>query len=329
MTKYVGIDVSAKQLNVKIDTVESPDLVFPNTPQGHRALIRRLTKKGTHAHVCLEATGIYSLSLALALHKAPKIEVAVINPLAARRFAEALMERSKDDSIDAAILLAFCKQMHPAPWTPPARACFELRALTRRIASLTRQLTREKNRLHVCESCDELPLALRDDSEVSIAGLEQRIARLTAQAREVVEGSGELRSAFGLVITIGGIAEKSGLQLLGELCVLPADMKAKQWVAHAGLDPRRHISGTSIRWPTRISKRGNAILRSSLYVPAMVAVRFDPHVKEFYERLLSRGKTPKQGLVAVMRKLLHAIHGVLRNQEVFDARKCFPIPQAA
>lgn len=328
ITKHAGIDVGSKLLSVKVDT-ESSGLEFPNTPAGHRALIRRLTKRKRRARVCLEATGSYHLDLSLALHEAPRIEVSVINPLAARRFAEALLERSKDDEIDAMVLLEFCKRMEFKAWEPPPLECLQLRALTRRIDALTRERTREKNRLHAVTSCEGLPEALVHDSEVGLADLETRIQRLERQAYELTTQDAWLGNAYQLITTICGIAQRSGLMLLGELGVLPRDMKAKQWVAHAGLDPRRYRSGTSIQRPCRISKRGNHILRKALYMPASVARQRQPQVRAFFERLVERGKTVKQAEVAVMRKMLHAIHAVLRRDEAFDAGKCFPTPQSA
>lgn len=328
MTKHVGIDVSAKQLSVMIDQ-EGKVLEFPNTPAGHKALIRRLTKKRAWARVCLEATGNYSLDLSLALHAASRIQLEVINPLAARRFADALLKRSKDDEIDAAVLLEYCKCMSFKPWAPPPAECLQLRALTRRVAALTREKTQEKNRLHAMTSCHELPEALMRDSEEGLAHLESRIERLEQEAWQLAASHPWLSTAYLLIVTICGFAQRSALRILGEVGVLPRDMKAKQWTAHAGLDPRRHLSGTSVLRPTRISKRGNFFLRMALYMPASVARRKQANVQAFFDRLVERGKTVKQAEVAVMRKLLHAIHAMLRKGESFDAEKCFPIPESA
>ena len=98
--------------------------------------------------------------------------------------------------------------------------------------------------------------------------------------------------------------------------MLPKDMRAREWVAHAGLDPRRQESGTSLKGQVRVSKVGNRHLRRALYMPAIVAVQHEPRIKAFYEKLLARGKKPMQANVAVMRKLLHAIYGMLHNGEI-------------
>ncbi|TDJ28306.1 MAG: IS110 family transposase [Gammaproteobacteria bacterium] len=90
-------------------------------------------------------------------------------------------------------------------------------------------------------------------------------------------------------------------------------MTGRQWVAHAGLDPRAYESGTSAHKPRRISKAGNRFLRDALFFPALVASRNDPHVKAYYDKLIARGKKPMQVIVAIMRKLLLAIWGMLQR----------------
>ena len=102
-------------------------------------------------------------------------------------------------------------------------------------------------------------------------------------------------------------------------------MDVRQWVAHAGIDPLQFESGTSVHKPSRISRRGNAHLRRALFLPALVAVQHEPHVTAFYEKLLERGKTKMQANVAVMRKLLHAIYGMLKHDRDFDGEKFYAL----
>jgi len=116
------------------------------------------------------------------------------------------------------------------------------------------------------------------------------------------------------------------VQLLGELGVLAPDLAARQWVACAGLDPREHNSGSSVHKKPRISKAGNAHLRHSLYMPALVAVRHDPYLGGFYQHLLAEGKLKMQALVAVMRKLLHALHAMFKTHQPYDGSKLFRLP---
>lgn len=121
---------------------------------------------------------------------------------------------------------------------------------------------------------------------------------------------------------------RSALHLLAELLLLPADRDVRQWVAYAGLDPREYTSGTSVHKKVRISKAGNQHLRRALYMPALVAVQHQPHLRAFYEHLLARGKTKLQALVATMRKLLHAIYGMFKHDQLFEGSKVYALADA-
>jgi transposase len=320
----VGIDVSAETVVVAVDRVgrRLGPREFGNDPPGHRGLCRWLTRGGRRARVALEASGIYHLDLALALHRAG-IEVMVVNPRSMRAFAQALAERSKTDPLDAEVCLEFVRRMPFEPWVPPTSEVLALRALARRIGALTKTRAREKNRLHAVRHARELPPALAEEIEAHIAYLRASIERLAARARALIAEHTDLESRFQHLVSVKGIADASALQLLAEIAVLPDDMDVRQWVAFAGLDPRQFESGTSVHKPPRISKRGNRYLRAALYMPALVAAQYEPHIRAFYEDLLERGKKPLQALVAVMRKLLHSIYGMFVNDEDFDGEKFY------
>ncbi len=148
-----GIDVSAAQLVVALE-VEGRrygQRSFPNRASGHQALIAWLQKTGARVRVCLEATGLYSLDVALSLHATAGIEVAVLNPKLVNRFAATLC-RSKTDPADAQVLAEYARRMPFQLWQPPRAAALELRAVTRHLAALTQQHTRESNRLHAASA---------------------------------------------------------------------------------------------------------------------------------------------------------------------------------
>jgi len=318
----VGVDVSAKELVVAIEASEGP-IVLMNDAEGHRKLIKLATKRAASAQVVLESTGTYGLDLALALHRAKRVEVMVANPRAIAHFGRASLQRSKTDRLDAETILEFATRMPFAPWSPPAPPFLELRALSRRIEAMSKTVVQEKNRLHANSQSEELSEFVKDDIRGFVNHLESRIARLRKQALLVIAQSEDLSKAFAHVTSIKGIADISGIAILAELAVLPADMTTRQWVAHAGLDPRQHQSGTSVHKPARISRTGNAHIRRALFMPALVAVQWEPHIQAFYEHLLERGKTKMQANVAVMRKLLHAIHGMLGHDQDFVGEKFF------
>ena len=326
--RTAGIDVSAQELVVCIRSAsETPRLHrFENQPRGHRALVKLLTKNGARARVGLESTGVYSLDLALALQRSPRIVVIVLNPRAVKDFGDALLKRTKTDPEDAAVILEFVERMPFTPWQPPSDNALQLRTLARRLGVLTKMVADEKNRLHASEYLAEAGPTVRHDIEVHLRHLERRIAQLVQAARSVVRQDPELQRKFRRLISIKGIAETSAVHILGELAVLPPDMSARQWAAHAGLDPRSFESGTSIAKPARISRVGNARIRASLYMPALVALRHDPQVRAFYEALVARGKKKMQAVVAIMRKRLHVIHALFRLDVDYDPKKFARLP---
>jgi transposase len=321
----VGVDVSAATLDVAIDRVRGAVWTgrFDNDVAGHRRLIRVLKKKGSTVRVVLEATGVYHLDLALALHEASGIEAMVANPRATKDFARAQMQRSKTDRTDALSLLEFARRMDFAPWSPPSPEILSLRALARHMEALVRMRAQEKNRDHAATYGGEASEPVRDAIREHLEWIEATVQELQQKALAVVASSPELQSAYDHLVSVKGIAAGSAIALLAELAVLPSDMTARQWVAHAGLDPRREESGTSVQGRVRISKVGNRHLRRALYMPALVATQHEPAIRAYYERLLARGKKPLQALVAVMRKLLHAIHGMLGSDADFIGEKFF------
>jgi len=168
-----------------------------------------------------------------------------------------------------------------------------------------------------------IPTAIRRDLARSLRAQERAIARLTREARKVIAPEPDLAERLALLDSVPGIAETSAIQILAELAVFAPDLEARQWVAYAGLDPREHTSGSSVQKKTRISKAGNKHLRRALYMPALVAVQHDPHLRAFYQQLLDRGKFKRQALVAVRRKLLHAFQGMFKTHQPYDGSKLF------
>ena len=145
-TVFCGIDVSAATLAVAVIARDQPlqQRAFANRPSGHKALIAWLGKRKAMVRVSLEATGIYSLDLALALDRAPHIEVAVLNPKMVNRFAQTL-RRSKTDAADAMVLAEYSRRMPFTLWRPPSRNQLQLHALRRHIDTLTAEHAHANN----------------------------------------------------------------------------------------------------------------------------------------------------------------------------------------
>jgi len=324
-TEVCGIEVSARELVVACAGQRGERLrSFANTAAGHRLLRHTLTRGGKRVRVCMEATGLYGLDLALFLSEEPLVELMVANPRAVRHFAQAMMQRSKNDRIDARVLREFAARMPFTPWTRPSMNTLALWTIARRLEALTVLCTAEKNRLHATSLSQNLPLVVRQDIARSLRFHQRAMRQLRQQALRCIAADAQLARRFELLISIPGVAENSAIQTLAEINLLPPDRDVRQWVAYAGLDPREYTSGTSVHKHTRISKVGNRHLRHALYMPALVASRFQPHLRGFYQHLLERGKSKRQALTAVARKLLHAIYGMFRSNQRFDGVRIYP-----
>jgi transposase len=317
---YVGIDVGSKELVMCIrhKGKNYKAKSFENTPKDHAKIIKILSSKKGDVSICLEATGIYHFDLAVALIRS-NLSLMVVNPKSAKHYFEALMTRSKTDQVDAGVLAQYVETMPFNAWKAPDNNVLELRALSRRIATLTKFKAQMKNQLHALDSTTSTSDMIKNEAIQSIKFFEDQILRLKKHALTIIESDNGLQRYLKIITSIKGIAETSAIQLLGELLILPADMKNRQWVAFAGLDPRHHQSGTSVFKKSRISKAGNAYLRQALYMPAICAAYRDPYVKGYYQHLIvDQGLKKMQAVCAVMRKLLHAIHAMLKTDTCFD-----------
>lgn len=323
MSTFIGIDIAAKTVSVVVrrQGCNEPAQTFEQTPQGHTRLAAKLSSLRPQC-VVMEATGIYYLDLAVVLHAAG-LAVAVINPKSFHHFAQLKLTASKTDPIDAAVLAEYAQRMEPELWTPPEATHMALRDMGRQINRLVHARTQAKNRLHALGARQGTPALLIADEQEGIAALDARIERLRNAAMALIAEHSTLALQLSHLCAACGVSQVSALALLAELVVLPAHLKARQLSRYAGLDVRLAQSGSSIHRPGRLSKAGNAYLRSALFMPALSAVRHDVHARAFFEALVARGKKRIQAVCAVMRKYLTGIWACLRANEPFNSAKLF------
>jgi transposase len=318
---WVGIDVSAKMLATerwRENEDKEKTREFGNDAAGHRELIKWI---GKAARVCMEATGVYHLQLALMLARAG-VEVMVVNPRVAKDFGRALANRSKTDRVDAWTLLEYVRRMEFVAWKAPSAAVLELRELGRRLSELVQTGADEKNRFHAKKTA-AISVSVVNDVKAHVGQIEKRVKQIEKAAVAVIRGDAGLREQFEILTKIPGVARRSAILLLTELAVLDPTMSVKQIVGHAGLDPREYESGSSVQKPPRISKVGNARLRAILYMNAITAIRHDRGARLFFAQMVALGKKKMQAVVAVMRKLLHGIWIVLQRRVAFDSSVLF------
>ncbi len=322
---FAGIDVGSNELILLIrkNGTSCKSQKFANTPADHARLVNKLLKL-PGIIVCLEATGIYHFDLSVSLHDAG-VALMVVNPKASHNFAKVLMKNSKTDAIDAETLAQYAERMDFVAWIRPSNEKIAIRGFSRRINALTRQKAAAKNQLHALTATKETPKEVLNDVKLGISQMVKRIDKLTQGALVLVEKHPELQRVFNLLKGIKGIAETSAIALMGELLLLPPGLSHREWVKFAGLDPRTFDSGKSVHKQARLSKGGNSHIRSALYMPALSAKMHDPYVKAYFQHLVNNGKKPLQAVCAVMRKLLHAIHGMLKYDKPFDNSRFYAL----
>ena len=177
-------------------------------------------------------------------------------------------------------------------------------------------MQREKNRLEKAQSTQTFPQVLLSIN-IRIQQLEQEIIRLDETISSHVNGDSELKNDLALLTTIPAVGRKTGLLMLGLLRSHDFE-KASQVAAYVGLVPIHFQSGSSVNKRSRLSKAGDSKIRSSLFMPSIVALQYNPHIKALYQRLREKGK-PKMLIVsAAMRKLVHLCYGVLKHQTAYQ-----------
>jgi transposase len=308
---YVGIDVSKATLDVAL----LPEGTLPggeyfsvaNDEEGLRQLTGRLLE-ATPTLAVLEATGGLERPLAAALF-ASGIACAVVNPRQARDFAKAIGKLAKTDKIDASVLACFAEAVRPEPKAPPEAEALEFSAILARRRQLIGMLVAEKNRLTANAS-----KKVRSRLEAHIRWLEKELARVDRDLDEAIEESPTFKENEALLRSVPGVGPVLCRTLLAELPEL-GRLSPRELSALVGVAPLNRDSG--IFRGRRGVWGGRARVREALYMAALIASRYNPAIKCFYERLTASGKPKKVALVACMRKLLTILNAMMRDRTLW------------
>ncbi len=305
----LGIDVSKADFHAcLIQGSKRSRKSFPNAVAGYRQLRSWMKNRQTSkVHACMEATGAYWMGLATALYDAGLV-VSVVNPNRTVMFARSQLLRTKTDQVDAEMIAEFCKTQKPTPWSPPPAEILELRGLL----SYRHHLVKEKLRLRQVASQIYVGRELKKLHAQQLKTHEQTIAALERQLRSFLKTHQALSKAVDRLTAVSGIGLLTALAIVAKL---PVDRlrDGKAAAAYIGVTPSERQSGTSVHGKPRICKTGNGSLRRDLYMPAAVAMRHNPILKSFSERLKATGKPPKVILIAVMRKLIVLAFSILKR----------------
>ena len=297
-----GVDVGKDTLDVHI-TPAGEQKQFRNDAGGRRGLRKLLHRRHVEL-VVVEATGRYHRELHCGLHDAG-FRVAVISPLQARRFAQALGLLAKTDRIDAVVLARFGQVMDPDATAPRTSTQFRLGDLARARAQLVRTRTSLSNstkEYDTPEIVDALKRLLDD--------IGREIAQLEAGIRAVVDNDPEYSRRDRILRSIPGIGKVTAAILCAEMPELGA-LGRRQVAALIGVAPFPDDSGK--RAGLRYTKGGRAVPRTALFMAATTAVRYNRDMKVVYDRLTGQGKKHKVAVVAVMRKLIILANVLLRD----------------
>ena len=299
---YAGIDVSAAHLDMAV-LPSGEEGRFSNDPQGIKILTDRLVSMG-EVLVVLEATGGMELP-AVGELAAVGVAVVVINPRQVRDFARATGKLAKTDALDAQVLARFGEAVKPPVRPLPDATLRELRALTTRRHQLTKMLTAEGNRLRTA------PQRVQPQIKEHILWLKRQIKDLDKDLRNSIRSNPLWRAQENLLRSAPGIGPVVSSVLLAQLPELGV-LNRYQISALVGVAPLNRDSGT-LRGKRKVWG-GRASVRAALYMAALVATRYNPVIKAFYQRLLQAGKPKKVALTACMRKLLTILNVMVRDQ---------------
>jgi transposase len=268
----------------------------------------------------MEATGRYAEGLAEYLHHSGHV-VSVVNPARIKGHAQSQMKRSKTDELDAEVIRHFCLTQRPEAWTPLSPEIKTLRALVRRLDDLQDLHTQEANRLHSLSIADAdagTANPVRDSIEQMLKSLDQQIADIQQHIRDHIRQHPVLAHQAELIESIPGLGEHTAAKLLAEFVNIAAFEDARSLAAWAGVTPSKNQSGSSVRGKPHMSKIGNASVRGALYWPAISAMQHNPVVIAFIAPMRKANKNNMAIIVAVMRKLLHLVYGVIKHDTPFD-----------
>jgi len=302
---FVGIDVAKNHLDVHINPCNERFRVA-NDPAGWAELIQRLRRRKVRL-IAVEATGGYEAALVAELHAAD-LPVAVVNPRQVRDYARSLGRLAKTDQIDAEVLAMFAESIRPRRTPVPDEITTQIKILVTRRRQLRQMHQAEANhREHVVDTA-----IARSIARVNRA-IEKELAWVDNEIQRVIHASPLWHRKLELLVSVPGVAETTAAAVLAGLPEL-GTLTRHQAAALVGVAPINRDSGTMRG--KRTTHGGRAEVRKALYMPTLVAIRYNPTIRMFYERLLANGKAKMTALIACMRKLVLLLNAIIRdNQE--------------
>jgi transposase len=309
----IGIDVAKATLDAYVHP-SGERFPVTNDDEGIKTLLERL-KAFPQATVILEATGGLEFRVAAALTSAG-FRVAIVNPRQVRDFARALGRLAKTDPIDAEILALFGDRVRPEPRPIPDSALRSLEAHVARRRQIVDMITAESNRLGQATDAD-----IKKQIKRHITWLQHELKSVDTDLGDAIRHSPIWRTKDQLIQSAPGVGRVTSFTLLAQFPQL-GTLRGKQAASLVGLAPFNVDSGT-LRGRRHIWG-GRASIRSVLYMATLSAVRYNPVLATFYQRLLRAGKSKKLAVVACARKLLVILNAMLRDNRPWTPAQLDP-----
>jgi len=325
MATYAGIDIAKDQLDIALREVEFPPegsseepestraetFHVENTPEGRDRLVQRL-REAEPTRVVMEASGGLERPVVAALGAAD-LPVVVINPIQTSKFAKSIGRLEKTDQIDAEVLALFGERVRPELRPLPSEAQHKLEALTGRRRQLVEMREAEKNRL------DRAREAVEPSLSEHVRYLDDQIDEVERALEELIEESPVWQAEENLLCSTPGVGETTARVLLARVPEL-GEANRQEIAKLVGLAPIAQESGT---WKgERHIEGGRADVRQALYMATLSCIQHNERIKEFYQRLLEKGKAKKVALIAAARKLLVIPFALLKNQTRWKPDHC-------
>ena len=335
LKQALGIDVSKDGLsyclgilrdNLEKEFIQGKEV--SNAKKGFKALEKWLRivscKKGLPV-IVMEATGVYHEDIAYYLYN-QGYEVCIMQSGRVKKYAQSLDQRSKTDALDSKMLSMLGCERNLTPWTPPSETLQELKYLSRERSRLVKERSIEKNQYHAMNFSSYGYKQAIKRYKKRIGLLNSQITEIESEMQGIVNKDIVLSAKINFLTSIPGLSFISVATVVAETSGFSLFTSGKQLVSYSGYDVVLRESGNH-KGKTKISKKGNKYIRAILHMSSMAAIRLNPTLKPFYDRLKPRKVKPLIAVVAVQRKLLLLMYSLWKNNQYYDPR--YEIKKAA
>ena len=327
LKEALGIDVSKASLSMCLGSLNNdlskdfePREEVTNDKEGFKELcswLKRSTKGKEKPIVVMEATGVYHEGGAQYFYD-KGYKVSVMQSGRVKRYAQSLDQRSKTDALDSKMLSMLGCERELSAWEPPSELMRHLKSLSRERSTLIKERSIENNRQQAIESSNYQDKQAQKRFKQRMRLLASQIEEVELQMHELTQSDSDLSRKLSYPMSAPGVSFITAITVIAETSGFALIKSGKQLTSYAGYDVVLRDSGT-FKGKTRISKKGNKHIRAVLHMPSMAAIRFNPTLRTFYQRLKPQKVKPIVALVAVQRKMLILMYTLWTNEENYDA----------